>query len=187
MRLPLYRRLLGPGFDALPARVRELHDLDRISVREGRAQVQRGRSLVARMVAWLASLPPAGDDQPLRVTFAAVKDKEIWARQFGKALFRSVQHERGGLLYERVAFATFVFAATATANGLSLRLDGFRLLGIPMPRMLHPAVDTFESEQDGRYQFEVEAHLPLFGLLVRYAGWLEPVVPKAAPDSGKTS
>jgi hypothetical protein len=187
MSPPLYRRLLGPAFDALPARVGELHDLDRISVWEGRAQVERGRSLVARMAAWLASLPPAGDDQPLRVTFAAVGDKEIWARQFDKALFRSVQYERGGLLYERVGFATFVFAATPTTNGLSLRLDGFHLLGIPMPRMLHPAVDTFETERDGRYRFEVEARLPLFGLLVRYAGWLEQVVPKAAPDSGKTS
>jgi len=187
MSPPLYRRLLGPGFDALPARVRELHDLGRIGVWEGRAQVERGRSLVARMAAWLSSLPPEGDDLPLRVTFAAVEDKEIWARQFGKALFRSVQHERGGLLYERVGLATFVFVAAPTTNGLSLRLDGFRLLGIPTPRMLHPAVDTFESERDGRYQFEVEAHLPLFGLLVRYAGWLEQVVPKQARDSGKAS
>ena len=185
MSLPLYRRLLGAAFDTLPARVRELHDLAGVSVWQGRAKVERGRSLVARIAATLSSLPPEGDDQPLRVTFAAVGDKEIWARQFGKALFRSVQYERGGLLRERVAVSTFVFAATATANGLSLRLDGFRLLGVPMPPMLHPAVDTFESERDGRYQFEVEAHLPLFGLLIRYSGWLEQVVPKAERDRGK--
>ena len=177
MSLPLYRRLLGPDFDALPARVRELHDLDRIGVWQGRAKVERGRSLVARIAATLSSLPPEGDDQPLRVTFAAVGDKEIWARQFGKALFRSVQYERGGLLRERVAISTFVFATVASADGLALRLDGFRLLGVPMPRMLHPAVSTFESERDGRYRFEVEAHLPLFGLLVRYSGWLERMTP----------
>jgi hypothetical protein len=187
MSLPLYRRLLGAAFDALPARVRELHDLGRLSVWEGRATVERGRSPVARIVAALSSLPPAGDDQPLRVTFAAVGDKEIWARQFGKALFRSVQYERGGLLRERVAFATFVFAVTATPNGLSLRLDGFRLLGIPLPPILHPVVDTFEGERDGRYQFEVEAHLPPFGLLIGYSGWLEQVVPKPERDTGKAS
>jgi len=180
MSHPLYRRLLGAAFDTLPPRVRELHDLDGVSVWQGRAKVERGRSLAARIAATLSSLPPEGDDQALRVTFAAVGDKEIWARQFGKALFRSVQYERGGLLRERVAFATFVFAATATTHGLSLRLDGFRLLGIPMPRMLHPAIDTFESERDGRYRFEVEAHLPLFGLLIGYSGWLEQVVPKMA-------
>ena len=48
------------------------------------------------------------------------------------------------------------------------------MLGIPLPRLLHPTVRTFERERDGRYEFEVEAHLPLFGLLVRYSGWLEP-------------
>ena len=47
-----------------------------------------------------------------------------------------------------------------------------------MPHMLHPAVRTFESERDGRYHFEVEAHLPLVGLLVRYSGWLERMVPE---------
>jgi hypothetical protein len=35
-------------------------------------------------------------------------------------------------------------------------------------------VRTFECERDGRYRFEVEARLPLFGLLVRYSGWLVP-------------
>jgi hypothetical protein len=48
-----------------------------------------------------------------------------------------------------------------------------RFLGVPLPRRLHPRVRTLESERDGRYRFEVEAHLPLLGLLVRYTGWLE--------------
>jgi hypothetical protein len=39
--------------------------------------------------------------------------------------------------------------------------------------LLHPAVRTLESERDSRYRFEVEATLPLMGLLVRYSGWLE--------------
>jgi hypothetical protein len=116
MSRPLYRRLLGPDFDKLPARVRELHDLDGVSVWQGRAKVERGRSPVSRIAATLSSLPPEGDDQPLRVTFATVGDKEIWARQFGKALFRSVQYERGGLLRERVAISTFVFATVASAD-----------------------------------------------------------------------
>ena len=63
MRLPLYRRLLGPAFDTLPARVRELHDLDGVSVWEGRANVEHGRSLVSRIAATLSSLPPQGDEQ----------------------------------------------------------------------------------------------------------------------------
>ena len=187
MSLPLYRRLLGPGFEALPPRVRELHDLDGVSVWEGRAKVERGRSLLARVAAALSSLPPEADDCPLRVTFRPAGGKEIWARQYGTALFRSVQYESGGLLRERVGPSTFVFTPIASADGLALRLDGFRLFGLSVPRVLHPAVRTFESERDGRYRFEVEAKLPLAGLLVRYAGWLQraptPAPARDAPDA----
>jgi hypothetical protein len=174
MTQPLYRRVLGPGFDVLPARVRELHDLDGKRVWKGRAGVERGRSLPSRIAAVISGLPPEGPDQPLRVTFEAVGETEIWSRRFGSALFRSVQIERGGFLRERVGPTTFVFTALASPEGLALRLDGFRVLGVPLPRLLHPKVRTFERERDGRYEFEVEAHIPLFGLLVRYAGWLEP-------------
>ena len=173
MSLPLYRRLLGARFDELPQRVRELHDFAGLSVWHGRAKVERGRSLPARIAAALTSLPPATDDCPLRVTFQASAEKEIWAREFGSALLRSVQYEKDGLLRERVGPTTFVFAPLASAEGLALRLDGFRVLGLPLPRVLHPMVRTFECERDGRYCFEVEAQLPLFGLLVRYSGSLD--------------
>jgi hypothetical protein len=173
MTEPLYRRLLGPGLDRLPRQVRELHDLAGLCIWEGRARVERGRSLAARIAAALTSLPPEGDDCRLRVTFRAVAEGEIWARQFGPALFRSVQYERDGLLRERVGPVTFVFTPLASEDGLALRLDGFRLLGVPLPRVLHPSVRTFEHERDGRYCFEVEAHLPLSGLLIRYGGWLQ--------------
>jgi hypothetical protein len=175
MTLPLYRRVLGPRFDEMPACVRELHDLDGVRVWAGMASVERGKSMLSRIAAALAGLPPEGQDQPLSVTFEPDGASEIWMRQFGSALFRSVQYERGGYLRERVGPTTFVFSPIASADGLVLRLDRFRVLGVPLPGLLHPAVRTFECERDGRYHFEVEARLPLIGLLVRYAGWLEPV------------
>jgi hypothetical protein len=174
MTQPLYRRMLGAGFDVLPARVRELHDLDGRRVWNGRADVERGRSLPSRFAAAISGLPPEGPDQPLRVIFEADGETEVWSRQFGSALFRSIQFKRGSCLRERVGPTTFLFAALASPEGLALRLAGFRVLGVPLPRLLHPKLRTFERERDGRYEFEVEAHLPLFGLLVRYAGWLEP-------------
>jgi uncharacterized protein DUF4166 len=174
MTLPLYRRVLGSRFDELPGRVRELHDLDGVRVWNGRASVERGKSLPSRIAGALSGLPPEGPDQPLSVTFEPVGTSEVWLRRFGSALFRSVQYERGGFLRERAGPTTFVFTVLASAEGLALRLDGFRVIGVPLPRLLHPAVRTFECEREGRYEFEVEARLPLFGLLVRYAGWLEP-------------
>jgi hypothetical protein len=175
MTRALYRRLLGPRFDMLPPRVRDLHDVTGTSVWTGTADVERGRSLPARMLATLFGLPPAGRDQPLCVTFRADGDREIWSRRFGSAVFRSIQYERGGLLRERVGPSTFVFALDVSADGMALVLEGVRLLGVPLPQLLAPAVRTFESERDGRYRFEVEASLPVLGRIVRYAGWLEKV------------
>src|SRR6185295_16656723 len=132
----LYRRVLGSRFDALPARVRDLHDLRCPSIWVGVAGVERGRSIVSRLAAFVSGLPPEGPDQPLRVSFEPAGTGESWVRQFGSASFRSVQYERGGFLLERVGLTTFVFTALASADGLALRLDGFRVLGIPFPRLL---------------------------------------------------
>ncbi len=173
MTAPLYRRLLGGRFEHLPARVRELHDVTGTSVWTGRADVERGRSLPSRLVATLFGLPPDGRDQALRVTFEPVGDREIWSRAFGTAVFRSVQYERGGLLNERVGPSTFVFALDTSAEGMALKMQGVRFLGVPLPRFMWPSVFTFESEREGRYHFEVEASLPALGRGVRYVGWLE--------------
>ena len=174
MTLPLYRRLLGPTFDALPPRVRELHDLTAPATWRGRADVERGTSLVARLMAIMLSLPPTGRDQPLAVTFAPdSRGRETWTRTFGTKIFPSLQYERGGSLCERVGPTTLVFTLDASRDGLALVLTSVRVLGIPLPRLLHPRVRTLEREQDGHYRFEVESALPLFGPLVRYSGWLE--------------
>lgn len=174
MTAPLYRRLLGPAFDTLPARVRELHDVTATVVWTGRADVERGGSLISRLAGAISGLPPAGRDQPLSVTFTPAGGRETWTRRFGDATFRSLQYEKGGLLRERVGPSTFLFALEASPAGLALVLRGMRVLGVPLPRVLQPSIRTFERERDGRYHFEVEARLPLAGLLVRYGGWLEP-------------
>jgi Domain of unknown function (DUF4166) len=172
MSLPLYRRVLGPRFWVLPRRVRELHDLAVATQWAGVANVERGRSRLSRLAAWIAGLPPDGRDRALCVTFEPVGADEIWTRQFGEARFRSVQWQRNGFLCERAGPTTFVFTTVASGEGLALRLDGFRLLGLPLPRLVHPSVRTWECEREGRYQFEVEACLPLAGLIIRYSGWL---------------
>ena len=128
---------------------------------------------MSRLLATLLRLPRTGDDQVLRVTFRAAGDTEIWERSFDGAVFRSVQDERGGLMRERVGPSTLVFALDAAGDGLALKLRRVHAMGIPLPRMLLPTVVTLESEQEGRYSFDVEASLPMAGLLIRYRGWLE--------------
>ena len=171
--MALYRRLLGARFEALPARVRELHEVTATSRWDGRADVERGGGLAARIVAWMLGLPPHGREQALNVTFEPVEGREVWTRTFGASVFRSVQDEHDGLLRERAGPVTFLFAPEASGEGLALILRGVRVFGVPLPRFAHPSVRTFESARDGRYAFEVEGSLPLAGMIVRYAGWLE--------------
>ena len=124
----------------------------------------------SRMAATLSRLPPAGTDQPLRVTFDADGGTEIWTRTVRQRRFplgairarrpaaraRRAQHVR--VRARRVAGR----AGARTARRARARRAAAALL--------HPAVRTFESERDGRYHFEVEARLPLLGMLVRYEG-----------------
>ena len=169
----LYRRLLGSEFDALPARVRELHDVEAEARWTGRADVTRGTAWLARSLATILSLPPQGADQPLSVTFTPKGDAEIWSRAFGRQRFISVQRAGGTELHETVGPVTLRMSLRPSAEALSLSMIGATALGIPVPRLLLPKISTREYEEAGRYHFEVEAVMPVIGLLVRYSGWLE--------------
>lgn len=173
---PLYRRVLADRFDALPGRVRELHDVARATRWAGRADVERSDSLAGRLVVAFAGLPAAGRDQPLTVTFAPAGGQEIWTRTFSGRVFRSVQGENWGRLWEQVGPARLTFDVLVGPEGLSLRIGSLRVLGVPVPARLLPTAETREWEDGGRYHFSVVARAPLIGLLVRYQGWLEPVV-----------
>lgn len=173
MTAPVYRRVLGVAFDALPARVRQLHDLDTTAVWTGRADVRRGSSLVARVMAVMFGLPPDGGDQPLIVTFKSVGDHEVWERNFSGRHFRSSQYASGGFILETIGPITLVLKPLASSSGLSLEMAAAKFFGMPLPLFVVPRIATRESDVNGRYRFDVAATLPLFGLLVAYDGWLE--------------
>jgi saccharopine dehydrogenase-like NADP-dependent oxidoreductase len=68
---PLYRRLLGTAYGTLPPTLQRLHDLDCHLVAEGRAKIERGQGIVARLIAAAFGFPPAGNDIPLLSISAA--------------------------------------------------------------------------------------------------------------------
>lgn len=170
--MPLYRRVLGARYGELPAQVQALHDLTGTAVWRGMADVERGGNIFCRLAGWITSLPAAGPAQSLTVTFEVRDGVETWTRRFGASIFRSTQFACGDHLCERVGPATFHFDTPVDGGVLRLRLRSLRVLGIPVPKILQPSVATEEREIDGRYHFFVESRLPLFGLLVRYAGSL---------------
>jgi hypothetical protein len=184
--MSLYRRLLGPRFADLPLTLQALHDGARSTTWQGRADVERGTSVVMRLLASLFRLPPAGRDQGLTVMVEVEGDTEVWTRRFGDQQFRSVQFEQGGKLQETVgpggfAVCRLIMGVAADRDGLQLTMLGVRLLGVPLPRFLVPQIRAVETEQNGRFHFDVEACLRGFGRLVHYQGWLEPWHSPASP------
>jgi hypothetical protein len=173
----LYRRMLGDAYDKLSAQIRVMHDVQSVAAAEGRARVQRGSSPLARLAAALAGFPQANSDTPVRVEFSASDGEEIWTRNFGSERFASRQFAgRGrsdGLLCERFGPFTFAMALVADGERLRLVLRRWSVLGFPLPMWLCPRSDSYESVEDGCFNFHVKISHPLAGLIVRYDGWLK--------------
>jgi hypothetical protein len=177
--VPLFAKILGSVWERLPPAVCALHGARDGAVFEGRGSVERGRGLLARLMAAMVGFPKAGTDVPVRVHFAIRDGREIWTRTFAGAQFSSVLSEGCGK-YERLVCERF----GPIAFGIGLKLEAGRLwyvlrrwsvFGIPMPQWLCPRSETFESVEDGVFHFRIEIRHPLAGLVVGYGGWLKAV------------
>jgi hypothetical protein len=172
---PLYERVLGRTFEALPPAVRTLHAVHGDADAQGEGTVVRGRSLLARLAGAILRFPPSGTF-PLHVALAERDGKERWTRDFGGHVFASELSEAGpGRAAERFGPLRFVFALPAGPEGLEMRLERWTAFGIPLPRFLAPRIEAREWEDaEGRFRFEVSVAMPLAGEVVRYSGWLRP-------------
>jgi hypothetical protein len=173
---PLFQRVLGDAaFAALPVPVRALHaGADRQRWR-GQGQVARGRHPLARLMAWATRLPPTGT-VPVEVRFDRQKGREHWRRRFGRHLMASTLWQQGDLLCERLGLVTFRFALDQQEAVLDWKVVQLRALGLPLPARWFVGVHARESADGERYTFSVDVVLPVIGLLVRYDGWLSPVI-----------
>ena len=181
----LYRRILGPAFDRLPAEIRAMHGAEPRFVARGRAEVERGRGPLSWIAGALVGFPKAAADVPLEVVFARDGGREIWRRSFAGRSFSSIQEAGRGkarhLLVERFGLARFDLALVVAGGRLSLVPRRWSVLGVPLPLALAPAGPAFEAAEGGRFRFHVEIGHRLFGLIVRYRGWLAPV-PEGSPE-----
>lgn len=173
---PLFQRVLGDAaFEALPAPVRVLHaGADRQRWR-GEGQVARGRHPLALLMAWATRLPPTGA-VPVEVRFDRRQGREHWRRRFGRHLMASTLWQQGDLLCERLGLVTFDFALAQQGQVLDWNVVRIRALGVPLPARWFAGVQARESADGVRYTFHVDVVLPGIGLLVRYDGWLLPVI-----------
>jgi hypothetical protein len=187
---PLQARILGAAWEKVPPAIRNLHDVKSRLTAEGRARVDRGRNILARLIGAVFNFPREGDDIPVRIDFVETSGAEIWTRDFAGKRFSSRQFEGRGrsahLLCERFGPVTFGMAIAAEDDRLRLVLRRWSFLGVPLPMWLCPVSDAYETVDQGRFRFYVEISAPWIGLIVRYCGWLVPVMEAASSHAGRT-
>ncbi|MFA6113288.1 MAG: DUF4166 domain-containing protein [Sphingomonas sp.] len=178
-RLPdsLYRRVMGPAFDALPEAVRAMHKVCRDGGASGEARVEGGTNLLARMVARIMRFPPPGT-HALHVAFTERDGVETWTRSFGRHAFTSRLSGEGDWLVERFGPLRFHFALPSDGQGLRMEMRRWTCLGAPLPLALAPRTEAREWQEGARFRFDVPIALPLIGLVVHYDGWLVAPLPE---------
>lgn len=176
--LPLYRRVMGDAWHALPPTLRAMHDIGPGLTASGRASVERGNRPLARMLASIYGFPEASADVPVQVSLQTRGMAEVWRRTFGGKSFSSVQEAGEGasanLITERFGPVVVSLAVLVEDGQLKLVVRRWTFLGMPMPLFLAPGGKAFEYEEDGRFHFDVEIAHPWTGRIVRYKGWLTP-------------
>ena len=177
----LFQQALGAAFFNLPTSVRRLHAVRGTARYAGIASIERGRNPLARLCANIAGLPATMREVPITVEFVADAKSEAWHRDFGGTRMHSRLAFRDGLLRERIGPLQFRHVLLANAGAIWWRVESVRLLGVlPLPARWFRGVRCREREHADRYEFLVEAALPLVGQVIRYEGWLEPVGDAAA-------
>ena len=175
----LYPKLLGTSWCDLDNSVRRFHSSSGKVHAVGVFQVRCGSNRLARMVAFLARLPTAGEAVDVRLEVTELEEGEKWYRTFaGRQLVSLQSHQIDGLLVERIGVIEFRFRLEVVGGALSyrtvnaaLRLGSWRvrLLG-----WLTPCITAWEraAGEVNQIQVSVEVTSRLFGHLIAYQGML---------------
>ena len=175
--MTFFQDVLGDTFSTLHEPLQDLHSLEH-KVWRGQAHVQTGRNPLAKIAAFIIGLRIKSGETPLTVTLTPKKNGELWQRNFNGTIFRSrFTHGTGrnaGLAIESFGAISIAINLSYDNGRLYFIPEHCTLLGITIPRFLRPKGESYETEIDGKFHFNVEIKLPLLGLIAAYKGWLEP-------------
>ena len=171
----LFPSLLGDHWHQLATSVQCMHGDAKRVVARGAADVEGTTHLPARCLRRILGLPEPGPQQALEVVIERNGTRETWTRRFALGQMRSVLDRVTDtpLLREQLGPITLRFELLRDNNVIDWRLRGARIFGLPLPRALFGEVLSRSGERDGRYAFDIDTRLPLFGRLIAYRGWLE--------------
>jgi hypothetical protein len=160
----------------MPAVTRALHNPNPQRRFVGRAQIRRGGSPLARLIASWLGLPHPGDGVPVQVTVRRDGAHEVLTRDYGGEIFETRQFQaetdQGKRLMETIGPITTRLRVEARHDGLNLHAEQAFWRGVPLPRWLTPRVRACERAYGGAHLFDVSVRLPLIGQIIAYRGRL---------------
>jgi hypothetical protein len=168
MTVSPFQRLLGADFERLPAPVCDLHSLNKSLKTGGLADITAAPGVAASLLRWFGGLPQPGRDVPVTVAFHPDgKGRERWDRRFGSRRYASTMAAgRGsdtGLLVEHFGPFRLHFRLTPYEDGLAWSLVRWRFLRLPLPHWTTPSIECLESEDGGRFVFDIDVAFPIRG------------------------
>lgn len=168
-----FQHLLGDAFHRLPDPLRMLHGLTDAARTAGLAEITAARNPVAWFLCKLAGLPKPGHHIPVSVSFHPDgSGRELWQRYFAGRRYASTMEACDGHLVEHFGPFDLLFRLQPGERGLEWSLIGWRLLGMPLPRVTVPTIECLEAADGDRFTFDIDVAFPLVGHVVHYRGWL---------------
>jgi Domain of unknown function (DUF4166) len=168
----LFPSRLGAAFAQLDPKLQWVHNGDSRNLR-GTVTVERGSSVVAKLLSVLTALPPALENAPIRVQIEIEGHDERWIRTYaGTHRMSSTLLKRGDAMQERVGPAALTFRLVARDAGMDWQLRRVSMFGVPLPAKWFE-ISARVDVQSGRYHFLIDSAVRGVGRIVRYEGLLD--------------
>lgn len=171
---PLFRLVMGPGYERMPGATRRLHRGRPAVLSDGEAVVTGAANFVGAAIARALGFPARADQAQVRVLIESVEGREHWTRFFdGKPMRSVMQGVSEGLIEEVFGIIGVTMKLEPRVDGLDMLVVRARVGVVPVPRFLLPRIKAEERvDEAGRHQFNVEIGLPVIGRLVAYRGYV---------------
>lgn len=150
--------------------IRRSHDVPQVS--RGTFKVVRAENGLAGLTAKAIRLPKSGSEVQILLEVRWASDKVVWLRQFDREVLQTVHSFRNGRIEESMGWAAIVLRITVASASINVERVGAKFLGIPMPKLISPAVAGVvrPGPDDCSWRVEVVISHPWLGVLCHYHG-----------------
>jgi hypothetical protein len=168
----MYETVMGESFGQLAPAIQRFHRLSGEHTLHGWVTTQAPASIAAKLLARLIGTPLKATTGPIRFHLDAHPDREVWRRHFPTQTMESTLRLCDQHIEEHLGPSRLKFVLLESRGSLVMGLDSLRFLGIPCPGWLLPKIVAHESGDDTTLHFNVQATLPIIGVVASYTGHL---------------